>query len=592
MSNSVRAREKARHFLKCEKEFQLGFLPTEWPNEKTRHLDEVFAKETSLGVRMLQSVDRDICERIENVFESEEMRALVDSMYKAVSSGGRVVLSGCGSTGRLCLLLESMWRRFFRQLKKENTDAYSKLARYEEGVYSFMTGGDYALVRAVESFEDYAQFGREQAREAGIGNGDIMIAITEGGETSSVLGSAAESADKGAKVFLIFNNPESLLVDKLERCRQLICDPGVIAIDLCSGPMAISGSTRMQATTSEQLLVGAALEMTLAMLIEESHCRLSDIEHLGCADYIESFKCLLQSLESTEAVEAIAGYIEFEESIYRSNGLVTYYANEYMLDIFTDTTERSPTFKLPPFRKTDDNHSPVSWAFVKNPLYSTQQTWESALGRKVCCLTWKSEDYGRMDAGDRLVNSPPLIDAGEMAKFLVGNEEDDTRLVSGVNTAVMVAAGSETGAPDYCAFAQAFEKVAEKYAGKTCLVIGKSYQKGFFNIPCQPRATVLSLMEHLAVKLVLNTVSTGTMVRMGRVTGNWMTWVDVTNKKLLDRGVRIVAELCNLSYEDACIALHETLESFSALPSDRNKQVSPVEYTIQRINSSCFYTER
>ena len=40
----------------------------------------------------------------------------------------------------------------------------------------------------------------------------------------------------------------------------------------------------------------------------------------------------------------------------------------------------------------------------------------------------------------------------------------------------------------------------------------------------------------MAIKLVLNTLSTATMARMGRVMGNAMVWVSPSNKKLIDRG--------------------------------------------------------
>jgi len=74
---------------------------------------------------------------------------------------------------------------------------------YENRVFSIMTGGDYALIRSVESFEDYAEFGRRQTRELGVTGNDILIAITEGGETSSVLGTVDEAVDNGAEVFLL-----------------------------------------------------------------------------------------------------------------------------------------------------------------------------------------------------------------------------------------------------------------------------------------------------------------------------------------------------------------------------------------------------
>jgi N-acetylmuramic acid 6-phosphate etherase len=54
-----------------------------------------------------------------------------------------------------------------------------------------------------------------------------------------------------------------------------------------------------------------------------------------------------------------------------------------------------------------------------------------------------------------------------------------------------------------------------------------------------------------ATKLVLNMLSTGTMVRLGYVYGNLMVNVQPTNAKLRDRAARIVATVTGLGYEDS-----------------------------------------
>lgn len=50
-----------------------------------------------------------------------------------------------------------------------------------------------------------------------------------------------------------------------------------------------------------------------------------------------------------------------------------------------------------------------------------------------------------------------------------------------------------------------------------------------------------------ATKLVLNTLTTGAMIRMGKVYGNLMIDLKATNEKLRDRSVRIVMEITNLN---------------------------------------------
>jgi N-acetylmuramic acid 6-phosphate etherase len=58
-----------------------------------------------------------------------------------------------------------------------------------------------------------------------------------------------------------------------------------------------------------------------------------------------------------------------------------------------------------------------------------------------------------------------------------------------------------------------------------------------------------------ATKLVLNMLSTGTMVRLGYVYGNLMVNVQPTNVKLRDRAARIIASVTGLPYNDTVTLL-------------------------------------
>lgn len=52
-------------------------------------------------------------------------------------------------------------------------------------------------------------------------------------------------------------------------------------------------------------------------------------------------------------------------------------------------------------------------------------------------------------------------------------------------------------------------------------------------------------------KLVLNMISTALMIKIGRVRGNKMVNMQLSNVKLVDRGVRYVAEGLDITYEEA-----------------------------------------
>jgi N-acetylmuramic acid 6-phosphate etherase len=67
-----------------------------------------------------------------------------------------------------------------------------------------------------------------------------------------------------------------------------------------------------------------------------------------------------------------------------------------------------------------------------------------------------------------------------------------------------------------------------------------------------------------AQKMVLNMLSTGTMVRMGRVYDNWMIGVALTNRKLQARGLRILVEASGATVAEATRALRQSGHNMAA----------------------------
>jgi N-acetylmuramic acid 6-phosphate etherase len=105
------------------------------------------------------------------------------------------------------------------------------------------------------------------------------------------------------------------------------------------------------------------------------------------------------------------------------------------------------------------------------------------------------------------------------------------------------------------------------------------------HVPCEVPASPLRLWEHLAVTLILNTLSTATMVRLGRVIGNAMVWVSPSNKKLIDRGCRLIAQQTGCTYERACEVLHEAMEEIARRARSGEEVPSPVALAIERLGT-------
>ncbi len=136
-------------------------------------------------------------------------------------------------------------------------------------------------------------------------------------------------------------------------------------------------------------------------------------------DYTAAFEALLAGL-----VKAI----EFEKVVYEQHGRITYLADRCMLDLFTDNTERSPTFMLPPLRSSRDRHLAQSWAFVKNPLHPTVACWNEMMRRHPRCLEFTSEDARSLGMPQPFIDSPPLIKYSDLITYMIGNEPTPERI--------------------------------------------------------------------------------------------------------------------------------------------------------------------
>jgi len=611
MSDAIK---RAEEFLNRQRVFRLGELLTESSHPKTKTLSQTAEDDLPAAIRLLQSVDDEIPPAMKKVLQQDSFRELIEAFVKAMSAGKRIYFTGCGATGRLSVLLESAWRRFWRKIKVgaglracpgqphrvAPTLMGLEIPDMRDSVFSVMAGGDFALIKSVEGYEDFPDFGRYQMKEKRVQPGDVVVAITEGGETPFVIGTAWEGLDAGAKVFFVYNNPTEVLRRYVKRSREVIEELCITKLDITTGPMAITGSTRMQATTAELFVVGSAFEIALVRFLRK---RLSPMQaaKLGLkerqpGDYLRLLSELIEQLSSPRVVDTLARATRFEEGVYRRRGLVTYMADSFLLDVLTDTTERSPTFMLPAFRKYGDNRSPSSWAFVKDPFRTTEKAWHELLQREPRGLEWGQKVYEQLNAPASLKVQPPKLDNSEIYKFMIGNEPDSSRTDAPGSALVVITAGGETDR----LIRTALQKFGSQYEKTSVLVVGlanaatptdlsrlcsanRAPAGETFLFPCSLADSPLQLWHHLAVKLILNTLSTATMVRMGRVIGNAMVWLSPSNKKLIDRGSRLIAQQTGRSYKQACIALHEAMEEVESGQRQGQEVPSPVALAIEQL---------
>ena len=498
---SIHSIKKAEEYLSVSSQFKLGELVTELPHPATGDLSYLASDNLPEAISVLKELDRNTIKVLSE--KKKEICYLKDEIHDTLKSGNSIFFCGCGATGRLSLTIETLWRQVH-----EKDDIRNR-------VFSFMAGGDVALIHSIENFEDFPHFGASQLLEAGFKDGDLLIATTEGGETPFVIGAVEKAAGvSGRKPFFLYCNPDDILCKAAERAKAVIQNPGIEKINLTVGPMAVTGSTRMQAST----ILLAAAGIALLYFKETNESVYEDIDTFS-------------EFWDTADIQFIEKFIILETGYYQKGEYVLYEADNHLgITIITDTTERSPTFSLFPFENVNEPGQNLSLCYLFMPMAdNSEEAWESLLWRTPRTLEWT--DISGIASMNRLLGfdfSAKLIHRGERHQKLTRHHR----------------------------FKINFDQAGIHFL----LGDGIHLLSTPFSNP---------LFIHLVLKMILNIHSTLIMGRLGRYEGNIMTFVRASNNKLVDRAIRYIEMILknkniSLSYEDLAHILFEMIEKTPA----------------------------
>lgn len=153
-----------------------------------------------------------------------------------------------------------------------------------------------------------------------------------------------------------------------------------------------------------------------------------------------------------------------------------------------------------------------------------------------------------------------------MRKSVEGAEDDfelgkkDAEVLTANDVAVVISA---SGNPKYLlgVLAKA-DEIGCKTIGVTCNPKGRVYEEAGLVICPEVGPEVIAGSSRLkagtAQKMILNMLTTGAMIKIGKTYENFMIDLQAVNEKLKDRAIRIVAQIANVSHSDALAALLKT----------------------------------
>jgi N-acetylmuramic acid 6-phosphate etherase len=452
-------------FWQARTRFLHTCLSTEAPLTKTQNLSELCKNNLPAAITLFHQVELDALKIVSNYLDS--IYQLSNAVWQTINNGGNIYITGCGASARLAVLLQKLWNLQFPHLTGR--------------IIGVCSGGDISMIHSLEQFEDSVDYGVKQLVNFGFTPNDLLIGLSASGESPFILAGITYAKNNIVKPWLVCNNKSSDLIkrnpDHLVACQ----DVNTLALDV--GAMALTGSTRLQATTAMQLAVASALlHQTPAEISKQLETSSNFIANLNLTDLAE-----LTKLET--AIIASGEYI-----LYSTNN------NLLGLSLLADITERSPTFNIMALENYLSQPREVSQFYLTlNHINSIPEVWQQLLDRAPNCLNIATTTQTKLDyfyGFDISKNSPRSLNRLDILQHTAywQTNADNSRLdisLDQVRLGVNLSALSTD-----------------------------------------------NITNSLVYKLLLNAHSTIMFGRLGAFAGNLMLSLKPSNNKLIDRTIR------------------------------------------------------
>ncbi len=217
----------------------LSKLSSEERNPDTMELDTLSSIEL---VSAINQQDKLVPLAIEK--ELPQIAKAVDVISDAFRSGGRLLYTGAGTSGRLGIL--------------DASECPPTFGVAEDMVIGLIAGGSDAVFRSKENAEDSPEAGKLDLIEHTLTDKDVVVGIAASGRTPYVLGALAYAKSTGAQTIALTCNADS----EISGFSDITIAPVV-------GPEVLTGSTRLKSGTAQKLVLNM---LTTASMVKIGKC--------------------------------------------------------------------------------------------------------------------------------------------------------------------------------------------------------------------------------------------------------------------------------------------------------------------------------
>jgi N-acetylmuramic acid 6-phosphate etherase len=214
----------------------LDRLVTEAGNASAEGLD---LRSTAELVQLLNREDATVAGAV--AAAAPALAAAIDAIAARLSSGGRLVYVGAGTSGRLAAL--------------DAAECEATFSSPPGQVVALVAGAELVPGPVQDAVEDDAEAGRADLETLGVTAADAVVGVSASGQTPYVCGALCAAGEAGALTVAVVANESSELA-------------AIAALEVATvvGPEVVAGSTRLKAGTAQKLVLNAISTIVMVRL--------------------------------------------------------------------------------------------------------------------------------------------------------------------------------------------------------------------------------------------------------------------------------------------------------------------------------------
>lgn len=204
---------------------QLNKIVSEGRNPDTMDIDLLSSEDV---LKRINHEDQKVASAVQECVP--RIAEAVDQIVASLSSGGRLIYIGAGTSGRLGIL--------------DAVECRPTFSVSDDLVQGIIAGGETAIQHAVEGAEDDRQAGIDDLKAIQFSQADVLVGIAASGRTPYVVSALQYANQLDATTVSVTCNPGSPVMEN--------ANIGICAV---VGPECLTGSTRMKSGTAQKLIL-------------------------------------------------------------------------------------------------------------------------------------------------------------------------------------------------------------------------------------------------------------------------------------------------------------------------------------------------